>query len=86
MNIIYIYLFSFIIYSFLGWICETIYCSIIDMEYVNRGFLKGPFCPIYGSGALIVIILLAPFSDNIIILFLSAMIFTSILEYLTGFC
>lgn len=85
MNIIYMYLFSFIIYSFLGWICETIYCSIIDREYVNRGFLKGPFCPIYGSGALIVIILLAPFSDNIVILFLSAMIFTSILEYLTGF-
>ncbi|WP_297422633.1 putative ABC transporter permease [Clostridium sp.] len=85
MNTIYIYLFYFIIYSFLGWICETIYCSIIDREYVNRGFLKGPFCPIYGAGALIVTILLTPFSKNIIVLYLSAMIFTSVLEYITGF-
>ena len=85
MNMTYMYLFYFIIYSFLGWICETIYCSIIDKQYVNRGFLKGPFCPIYGAGALIVVILLSPFSDNIIMLYLTAMIFTSILEYTTGF-
>jgi uncharacterized membrane protein len=85
MDKIYIYIFYFIIYSFLGWVCETIYCSIIDKQYVNRGFLKGPICPIYGAGAFIAIILLAPFSENIIILFLSAMIFTSILEYSTGF-
>ena len=85
MNTIYIYLFYFIIYSFLGWICETLYCSITDKGYVNRGFLKGPFCPIYGSGALIVITLLASFSDNIIILFLSALFFASMLEYITGF-
>ncbi|OPJ56712.1 putative ABC transporter permease [Clostridium chromiireducens] len=85
MNITYIYLFHFIIYSFLGWICETTYCSIIDKQYVNRGFLKGPFCPIYGAGALIVVIILSPFSDNIIMLYLTAMIFTSILEYITGF-
>ena len=85
MNMTYMYLFYFIIYSFLGWICETIYCSIIDKQYVNRGFLKGPFCPIYGTGALIVVILLSPFSDNIIMLYLTAMIFTSILEYTTGF-
>lgn len=81
----YMYFLSFIIYSFLGWICETIYCLIIDKEYVNRGFLKGPFCPIYGAGALIVIIILSPVSDNILLLFLSGMIFTSILEYITGF-
>jgi len=85
MNMIYMYLFHFIIYSFLGWICETIYCSIIDKQYVNRGFIKGPFCPIYGTGALIVVILLSPFSDNIIMLYLTAIIFTSILEYITGF-
>lgn len=81
----YMYFLSFVIYSFLGWICETIYCLIIDKEYVNRGFLKGPFCPIYGAGALIVIIILSPVSDNILLLFLSGMIFTSILEYITGF-
>ncbi len=85
MNTIYMYIFYFIIYSFLGWICETTYCTIIDKKYVNRGFLKGPFCPIYGVGALIVITILAPVSDSIILLFFCGMLLTSILEYFTGF-
>ena len=85
MNVNYIYFLYFVIYSFLGWICETTYCAIIDKQYVNRGFLNGPFCPIYGVGALIVIMVLTPVADNIILLFLCGMIFTSILEYITGF-
>ena len=85
MNISYIYFLYFVVYSFLGWICETTYCFIIDKQYVNRGFLNGPFCPIYGVGALIVIIMLTPVSDNIVLLFFSGMIFTSILEYITGY-
>lgn len=85
MNIICMYIFCFLIYSFLGWICETIYCAIIDKKYVNRGFLKGPYCPIYGVGALIVITILAPVSDNIILLFFCGILLTSILEYFTGF-
>jgi uncharacterized membrane protein len=85
MNTNYIYFLHFVVYSFLGWICETTYCAIIDKKYVNRGFLNGPFCPIYGVGALIVIIILTPVAGNIILLFLSGMIFTSILEYITGF-
>ena len=85
MNISYIFFLYFVIFSFLGWICETVYCAIIDEKYVNRGFLNGPFCPIYGVGALIVIIMLTPVSDNIVLLFFSGMIFTSILEYITGF-
>ena len=85
MNISYIYFLYFVVYSFLGWICETTYCAIIDKQYVNRGFLNGPFCPIYGVGALIVIMVLTPVADNIILLFLCGMIFTSILEYITGF-
>ncbi|OOM74490.1 putative ABC transporter permease [Clostridium sp. BL-8] len=85
MNNVYIYFIYFLIYSFGGWVCETSYCSIIDKQYVNRGFLKGPFCPVYGFGALAVIILLTPISNNIIILYLSAMICASVLEYTTGF-
>ena len=85
MNTSYIYFLYFVVYSFLGWICETTYCAIIDKKYVNRGFLKGPFCPIYGVGALMVIIILNPVTDNIILLFFSGIIFTSILEYITGF-
>lgn len=85
MGTIYSYVLYFFIYSFLGWICETIYCFIIDKQYVNRGFLKGPFCPIYGVGALAVIIILEPISNNITMLYLSAMICASIVEYITGF-
>lgn len=85
MEIMYTYFLYFLIYSFLGWVCETCYCFIIDKQYVNRGFLKGPLCPIYGFGALAVIIILNPISNNIIILYLSAMICTSALEYITGF-
>jgi uncharacterized membrane protein len=85
MNIIYIYFIYFLIYSFGGWICETFYCLIVDKQCINRGFLKGPFCPIYGFGALTVIIILTPISSNIIILYLSAMACASVLEYITGF-
>jgi uncharacterized membrane protein len=85
MSIIYSYFLYFVIYSALGWICETIYCSIIDKQCVNRGFLSGPFCPIYGVGALIIIVTLDPLSNNIIILYIGAMALTSLLEYITGF-
>ena len=44
----------FILYSFLGWCCESVYCSVIQRKWVNRGFLNGPFCPVYGFGALLV--------------------------------
>ena len=38
----------FFIYSFLGWVCETVYCSVGSRHFVNRGFLNGPLCPVYG--------------------------------------
>ena len=74
----------FMIYSFLGWLCECIYCSIPEKKFINRGFLMGPYCPIYGFGALLVLYLLHPFASNIIILFLAGVIVTSILEYITS--
>lgn len=75
----------FTIYSLLGWICESTYCSILAKKFVNRGFLNGPFCPIYGVGALLIVKLLSPFSDNLVILFFASLLLTSLLEYLTGF-
>lgn len=75
----------FTIYSFLGWLAETIYCSIPAGKFVYRGFLNGPFCPIYGFGALLVIFLLEPFSGNLLLLFLAGVIVTSTLEYITSF-
>lgn len=74
----------FFIYSFMGWISEVIYCSLIERRFVNRGFLFGPLCPIYGFGGLLVISLLQPFSGNILYLFLMAVVVTSVLEYLSG--
>ncbi len=74
----------FIIYSFLGWVCECIYCSIPEKKFINRGFLMGPYCPIYGCGALLVLYLLHPFASNIILLFLAGVVVTSILEYITS--
>ncbi len=76
----------FFIYSFLGWVCETFYCSIGKRKFVNRGFLNGPICPVYGFGALLVVYLLEPFLKfNIFVIFIAGMIATSVLEYITGF-
>jgi len=71
----------FIIYSFIGWTCEVLYCSIYQKKFVNRGFLYGPICPIYGCGALIIFFFLMPLAYNVLLLFFSAMFLMSVLEY-----
>ena len=71
----------FIIYSFIGWTCEVLYCSIYQKKFVNRGFLYGPICPIYGCGALILFFFLMPLAYNVFLLFFSAMFLMSVLEY-----
>lgn len=85
MSIFYIQFLYFVIYSFIGWCCETTYCSILQKQFVNRGFLNGSFCPIYGFGALAIVATLTPFVHNIPLLFLFSIIITSIMEYLTSF-
>lgn len=75
----------FIIYSFLGWVSECIYCSIPAKHWMNRGFLRGPYCPIYGFGALFVIWLLTPLLAKPMLVFLCGVIVTSLLEYITGY-
>lgn len=74
----------FVIYSFAGWIMESIFRSICEKRIVNTGFLKGPFCPIYGIGANIIYIFLLGFKDNIVLLFLMGCIVLTIWEYLVG--
>ena len=74
----------FFAYSILGWACECLYCGIPARRFINRGFLEGPYCPIYGCGALIVILVLDPLKGHPLLLFLGAMIFTSVLEYVTS--
>lgn len=75
----------FFIYSFLGWTCESIYCSIGNKKIINRGFLNGPICPVYGFGALIVIFFLKQYKDNFVEIFIYGVMLTSILEYITGY-
>ena len=75
----------FVVYSFLGWVCECVYCAVLDRHFVNRGFLNGPFCPIYGCGAMAVLILIAPYSNHIAFIFISGAIAASIIEYITSY-
>ena len=57
---VYELLFIFFIYGFLGWCTEVAYAAVKERKFVNRGFLNGPICPIYGVGVVIVVQLLDP--------------------------
>lgn len=75
----------FIAYSVIGWIYESTICSINEKKLINRGFLNGPLCPVYGCGALVVIFFLNNKTDDVFILFMSGAILTCIVEYLTSY-
>lgn len=74
----------FIIYAFIGWCSEVSYAALDQGIFVNRGFLNGPYCPIYGVGVLIVVAVLTPLKENLLLLFTGSFLLTSILEYITG--
>ena len=74
----------FVIYSFAGWVMESIFRSILERKLINTGFLKGPFCPIYGIGAIIIYVFLSGFKENILLLFLAGFIVLSVWEYIVG--
>lgn len=78
---------AFFIYSFLGWVVESSYCSIVSRKFLNRGFLSGPFCPVYAVGALLVVIMLPIHSilNNVFMLYLFGVVVTSLVEYVTGY-
>ncbi|MDE7203564.1 MAG: putative ABC transporter permease [Lachnospiraceae bacterium] len=78
------WLFFFYFYCFLGWIWETCYVSVLKAKWVNRGFMRGPFLPIYGSGAIVVLIFTLPFRANPGLVFGVGMVSATILEYFTG--
>lgn len=72
-------------YSFLGWCAEVAFAAIRRGIFVNRGFLNGPVCPIYGFGVLIVVLLLEPFKEHLLLLFLGSVVLTTVLEFVTGY-
>lgn len=80
------YILMFFFYSFAGWCLESTYCSIGEKRLVNRGFLTGPLCPIYGTASLVLIVLIYnPFKDNPLAVFALGIILCDIVEYLTSY-
>ncbi len=79
------YFLLYIIYSMIGWLLEVVWTFITDKKLVNRGFLIGPYCPIYGTGCILMILLLQKYSDDILVLFIMSMLICSILEYATSY-
>lgn len=81
---IYEVLLLFCFYSVIGWCTEVIYATVNSGKFVNRGFLNGPVCPIYGAGVVLVLFVLEPLKDNIFILFIGSVLLTSLIEFITG--
>lgn len=82
MELFFIY---FLIYSFIGFLLETMYVYLMDGELKERGFLFGPIIPIYGFGAMSIIAFLSSFQNQIFELFIYGFLLTSILEYITSY-
>lgn len=80
-----LYILLFFVYSFLGWFMESIGGIFVVKKYVNRGFLIGPYCPVYGTGVVLITLLLNNSTDNCISLFINVMVICGVLEYLTGY-
>ena len=74
----------FLIYSFFGWVSESVYMSICNRKITNRGFMLGPFCPIYGFGALSVYFILRPLSSNTIVLYIAGALLATAFEYVVA--
>lgn len=75
----------FFVYGFLGWCTEVAFAACKERKFVNRGFLNGPICPIYGIGVGIVVRFLTPYKDNFILLYVTSVVLVTALEWVTGF-
>ena len=82
---LYDILMMFFAYAFLGWCVEASYAALKTGQFVNRGFLNGPICPIYGFGVILVLTCLHPLRGSGVALFLGSVLLTSLLELITGF-
>jgi uncharacterized membrane protein len=74
----------FIIYSMIGWLVESVYMSFCNHKLTNRGFAKGPFCPIYGCGGAIGFILLHSLAEHVIMLYIVGALLATCFEFLVG--
>lgn len=78
------WLFFFYFYCFFGWVFESTFVSVKSRKLVNRGFMRGPFLPIYGSGAIMMLVVSMPFQDNLILTYLAGCAGATLLELVTG--
>lgn len=79
------YVLLFFIYSFAGWLMETVQISIRQKKFVNRGFLIGPYCPIYGFGVILITLLLQKYAGDIPLTFILSILICGTLEYMTSY-
>ncbi len=80
------WLLFFFIYCFFGWIFESTYVSLCKHRFVNRGFMRGPFLPLYGSGAILMLFVSIPVENHLALVYLAGCIAATALEYVTGVC
>ena len=80
----YQWLSFFYIYCFFGWIFESTYVSLQQRRFVNRGFLRLPMLPLYGTGAVMMLWVSLPFKSSLVMVYISGVIGATILEYVTG--
>lgn len=80
-----LYIVLFLIYSIIGWLMEVIFALIEEKKFINRGFLIGPYCPIYGTGVLLVTFLLDDYLDKPLGLFILSIVICSLVEYIVSF-
>lgn len=78
------WLFLFYFYCFGGWCFESVYVSLKSRKWVNRGFMRGPFLPLYGSGAIMMLVVSMPFADNVVLTYIAGVVGATALEYVTG--
>lgn len=78
------WLFFFYFYCFFGWVFESTFVSLKSRKFVNRGFMRGPFLPIYGSGAIMMLVVSMPFQDHIFLTYIAGCIGATVLELVTG--
>lgn len=78
------WLFFFYFYCFAGWCIESAYVSVKNRKLTNRGFMRGPFLPLYGSGAIMMLVVSMPFQDNLVLTYLAGCVGATVLEYVTG--
>ncbi|HIW81877.1 MAG TPA: hypothetical protein H9742_10260 [Candidatus Acetatifactor stercoripullorum] len=78
------WLFFFYFYCFFGWCFESAYVSIKSKRLVNRGFMRGPFLPLYGCGAIMMLVVSKPFQENLVLVYIAGCLGATVLEYVTG--